>query len=103
MCKNGPIGPAHTALSVREFSNQTNNCVGTPCLFTRSSHNDFLLFPKIKKILKDRHFDDIDGIRLLQGSPEGHSTNPFPNHCHFQNCFEGCISRWQLCIVFQLE
>jgi hypothetical protein len=25
--------------------------------------NDFFLFPKIKEILKGRHFDDIDDIR----------------------------------------
>jgi hypothetical protein len=26
-------------------------------------YGDFFLFPKIKEILKGRHFDDIDGIR----------------------------------------
>jgi hypothetical protein len=26
--------------------------------------NDFFLFPKIKEILKGRHFDDIDDIRI---------------------------------------
>jgi hypothetical protein len=35
--------------------------------------SDIFLFPKIKKILKGRHFDDTDDI-----SSEGHSTKPVP-------------------------
>jgi histone-lysine N-methyltransferase SETMAR len=34
--------------------------------------SDLFLFPKIKEILKGRHFDDIDD------SSEGHSTKPVP-------------------------
>jgi len=46
--------------------------------------SDFFLFPKIKEILKGRHFDDIDDIRnntraALKAIPQN----------HFQNCFEG--------------
>jgi len=43
--------------------------------------SDFFLFPKIKEILKGRHFDDIDGIRsnTYNGSSEGHPTKPVPN------------------------
>ena len=38
--------------------------------------NDFFLFPKVKEILKGRHFDDINDIRSNNnGSSEGHSTN----------------------------
>jgi len=41
--------------------------------------NDFFLFPKIKEILKGRHFDDTDDIRInTNGSSEGHSTKPVP-------------------------
>jgi hypothetical protein len=40
--------------------------------------NDFFLFPKIKEILKGRHFDDIDDIRRYNISSEGHSTKPVP-------------------------
>ena len=41
--------------------------------------SDFFLFPKIKEILKRRHFDDTDGIRSNNnGSSEGHSTKPVP-------------------------
>jgi len=47
----------------RVFSYQTNNCIGTPCLFIGSSPTDFFLFPKIKEILKGRHFNDTADIR----------------------------------------
>jgi len=40
--------------------------------------SDFFLFPKIKEILKGRHFDDIDDIRRYNDSSEGHSTKPVP-------------------------
>ena len=45
--------------------------------------SDFFLFPKIKKILKGRHFDDIDDIRSnitagLKAIPQN----------QFQNCFD---------------
>jgi hypothetical protein len=45
--------------------------------------SDFFLFPKIKEILKGRHFDDTD-IRsntALKAIPQN----------QFQNCFEGWI------------
>jgi hypothetical protein len=41
--------------------------------------SDFILFLKIKEILKERHFDDVDDIRSNNdGSSESHSTKPFP-------------------------
>ena len=41
--------------------------------------SDFFLFPKIKEILKGRHFDDIDDISSNYiGSSEGPSTKPVP-------------------------
>ena len=50
--------------------------------------NDFFLFPKIKDIMKGRHFDNIDDIRInttaaLKATPQN----------HFQNCFEGWTRR----------
>jgi len=38
--------------------------------------SDLSLFPKIKEILKGRHFDNIDDIR--NNTTAGHSTNPVP-------------------------
>ena len=88
--------PARTALSVREFlSYQTNNCVGTPCLITGSAPSDFFLFPKIKEILKGRHFDDIRSstTAALKAIPQN----------QFQNCSEGWTRRWHQCIASQAE
>jgi hypothetical protein len=54
--------------------------------------NDFFLFPKIKEILKGRHFDDIrcNTTAALKAIPQN----------QFQNCCEG---RWHLCIASQEE
>jgi hypothetical protein len=44
------IGAWIRALPVRELvANKTNNCAGTPSYSPDLAHNDFLLFPKIKK------------------------------------------------------
>jgi len=46
--------------------------------------NDFFLFPKIKGILKGRHFDDIDDIwSNITATPKAIPQN------RFHNCFEG--------------
>jgi len=82
----------------RVFSYQTNNCVGTPYLFTRSSPTDFFLFPKIKEILKGRHFDDTDDIR----SNTTAALKAIPQN-QFQNYFERWARRWHRCIAFQGE
>jgi len=44
----------------------------------------FFLFPKIKEILKWRHFDDIADIRINTTA----ALKAIPQN-HFQNCFEG--------------
>jgi hypothetical protein len=49
----------------------------------------FFLFPKIKEVLKESYFDDIDDTRsnttaALQAIPQN----------QFQNCFEGWTRRW---------
>jgi len=60
--------------------------------------NDFFLFPKVKEILKGRHFDDIDDIKnnttaALKAIPQN----------QFQNWFEGWTRRWHRCIASQGE
>jgi hypothetical protein len=47
-------------------------------------YGDFILFPKIKEILKGRHFNDIDDIR----SNTTAALKAIPKN-QFQNCFEG--------------
>ena len=56
--------PAHKALSVREFlASKQITALVHPAYSPDLAPNDFFPFPKIKEILKGRHFDDIDGIR----------------------------------------
>jgi len=50
--------------------------------------NYFFLFPKIKEILKGRHFDDIDDIRINTTA----TLKVIPQN-QFQNCFEGWTRR----------
>jgi hypothetical protein len=51
--------------------------------------NNFFLSPKIKQILKGRHFDDIDEIR----SNTRAALKAIPQN-HFQNCFEAWTRHW---------
>ena len=60
--------------------------------------SDFFLFPKIKKILRGRHFDDTDDIR----SNTSAALRAIPQN-QFQNCFEGRTRRWHWCIASQGE
>ena len=56
--------PAQTALSVREFlATEQITVLEHPAYSPDLAPNDFFLFPKIKEILKGRHFDDTDDIR----------------------------------------
>ena len=60
--------------------------------------SDFSLFPKIKEILKGRHFDDIDDFR----SNTTAALKAIPQN-QFQNCFEGWTRHWHRCIAPQRE
>ena len=55
---------------------------------------DFILFLKIKEILKGRHFDDTDDIR----SNTTAALKAIPQN-QFQICFEGWTTHWHQCIV----
>jgi len=60
--------------------------------------SDFFLFPKIKEIMKGRHFDDIDDIR----SNTRTALKAIPQN-QFQNCLEGWARRWHRCIASKRE
>ena len=78
--------PAHTALSMREFlATKQITVLQHPAYSPDLAPIDFFLLPKIKKILKRRHFDDIDDIR----SNTTAALMAIPQN-QFQNCFE----RW---------
>jgi transposase len=56
------------------------------------------LFPKLKKLLKGRHFDDTNDIR----SNTTAALKAIPQN-HFQNCFEARIRIRHRCIAYQWE
>jgi len=60
--------------------------------------SDFFLFPKIKEILKGRHFDDIYDI----SSNTTAAQKAIPQN-QFQNCFQMWTRRWHRCIASQGE
>jgi len=91
--------PAHMALSVREFlAAKQITVLEHPAYSQDLAPNNFFLFPKIKEILKGRHFDDIDDIR----SNTTAALKAIPK-TQFQNCFEGWTRRWHRCIASQGE
>jgi transposase len=53
--------------------------------------NDFFLFPKIKEMLKGRHFDDTDDMINTKAALKAIPQN------QFQNCFEGWTRYWHRC------
>ena len=79
---------ANTALSVREvLATKQITVLENPASSPDLAPNYFFQFPKLKEILKGRHFDDIDDIRsntkaALKANPQN----------QFQNCFEGWTS-----------
>jgi len=91
--------PAHKALSMREFlATKQINVLEHPVYSPDIAPSDFFLFPKIKEVLKGRHFDDIADIR----SNTRAALKAVPQN-QFQNCFEGWTKRWHRCIASQGE
>jgi hypothetical protein len=65
VCKNGPKGPAHTALSVREFlAIKQITVLEHPPYSPNLGFRHLPLIAKIKEILTGRHFDDTDDISI---------------------------------------
>ena len=60
--------------------------------------SDFFLFPKIKEILKGRHFDHTDDIRSNRMAAQ----KAIPQN-QFQNYSKGWTRRWHRCIASQGE
>ena len=87
----------HMALSVKEFlAAKQITVLQHPAYSLDLAPSDFFLFPKIKEILKGRHFDDIDDI----GSNTTAALKVIPQN-QFQNCFEGWTRRRHRCVVSQ--
>jgi len=82
--------------TVREFlATKQITVLEHPAYSPDLAPNEYFLFPKVKEILKGRHFDDIGSntTAALKGIPQN----------QFQNCFEGWTRRWHRCIASQEE
>ena len=81
--------PAHTVLSVIEFLATKQIIMLEHSAYSPDlARSEFFLFPKMKNILKGRHFDDIDDIRINTTA----GLKAIPQN-QFQTCFEGWTSR----------
>jgi hypothetical protein len=84
---------------VREFSATKQITVFEhPAYSPDLAPSDFILFLKIKKILKGKHFDDTDDIR----SNTTAALKAIPQN-QFQSRFEGWSRHWLRCIASQGE
>ena len=99
MCKNGPKGAQQRAKAKEVFlATKQITVLEHPAYSPDLAPGDFFLLPKIKEILKGRHFDDTDDIR----SNTTAALKAIPQN-HFQNCFEGWTRHWHRCIVYHRE
>jgi hypothetical protein len=86
VCKNGPKRAHSHAFSVRGFlATKQITVLEHPVYSPDLASNDYFLFPKIKEILKEMYFDNIDDIR----SNTTAALKTIPQN-QFQKCFEGC-------------
>jgi len=81
MCKNGPKG-VHRRTKAELLATKQITVLEHPACSPDLAPRDFFLFPKIKEILKERHFDDIDDIRINTTA----ALKAIPQN-QFQNCF----------------
>ena len=64
MCKNGPKRSSPKSKSKEEFLATKQITVLKHSAYSPDlAPSDFFLFPKIKEILKGRHYDETDDIR----------------------------------------
>ncbi|UYV61754.1 hypothetical protein LAZ67_1006332 [Cordylochernes scorpioides] len=64
-----------------------------PPYFLDIAPNDFFLFPKLKAVLKGRHFDTRDDI--IEKSPL--ALKSIPKEA-YKNCFDNWEKRWRWCV-----
>jgi transposase len=95
VCKNGPKRAHSQVLPVREFlATKQITVLEQPAYSPDLAPNDFILFSKIKEILKERHFDEIDDLR----SNTTAALKAIPQN-KIQNLFDEWARRWHLCIA----
>ncbi|UYV82643.1 hypothetical protein LAZ67_22000319 [Cordylochernes scorpioides] len=84
----------HTAHLMTSFlaKNGTQILIQPP-YFPDIAPNDFFLFPKLKAVLKGRHFDTRDDI--IEKSPL--ALKSIPKEA-YKNCFDNWEKRWRWCV-----
>ena len=76
--------PTHTALSILQFLAERNIATLEHPLYSPNlAPCYFILFPKIKSVLKETHFSDIDSIKMAATA----ELKNIPKNA-FQECFE---------------
>jgi len=81
VCKKWPQRSSPKNKSKEEFlATKQITALEHPAYSPDLASSDFFLFPKIKEILKGRHFNDIDDIRsntktALKAIPQNHFQN----------------------------
>ena len=89
--------PAHTALSIHQFLTERNIATLKHLPYSLDvALCDFFLFPKIKSVLKETHFSDIDFIKMAAMM----ELKKIPKNA-FQECFE--LWKRQMHKCFQVE
>ena len=79
--------PVHTALSIRQFLTERNTATLEHLPYSPNvAPCDFFLFPKIKSVLKETHFSDIDSIKIA-------ATTEFKKIP--ENAFQECFESWK--------
>ena len=76
--------PAHTTLSVQLFLTQNGMTPGPHPLYSSDlSPSDFFLFPWMEKVLKGKHFANVEEVKQkMAGALKGTKID------EFKNCFE---------------
>ena len=86
--------PSHSSFFVREFlAKHATTVLPQPPYYPDLAPADFFLFPKLKSMLRGRHFVSTEAI----------TTNSLAHLCSipktaFQECFRTLKKRWQRCI-----
>ncbi|UYV73520.1 hypothetical protein LAZ67_10003933 [Cordylochernes scorpioides] len=89
----------HTAHLMTSFlAKNGTQILHQPPYFPDIAPNDFFLFPKLKAVLKGRHFDTRDDI--IEKSPLALKSIPKDA---YKNCFANCEKRWRCVIVKKLK
>lgn len=89
--------PCHTAISIREFLNSKRiTVVPQPPYSPDLSPCDFFLFPKLKHVLKGRHFGTLENIQKTV--TDQLKAIPIED---FQRCYQEWERRLRRCIAAQ--